>query len=64
MLENRGADNDSAFLAAPERWPMLEGVPVIGREEIAGWPAGKPYYSDDPVCPYTNGRPWVKMTAV
>ena len=40
----------------------LEDIPTISREEIAGWPIGKPYYSGDPVCPYTNGRPWIKMT--
>ena len=48
---------------APEYEHMLtERIPTIGREEIAGWPVGKPYYSDDPVCPYTNGLPWIKMT--
>ena len=63
MLENSGAYNDSAFLARPERWPAIEGIPVIGCDEIESWPAGKPYYSNDPVCAYSNGRPWVKMTA-
>ena len=62
MLENGGANNDSAYIAHPERWSKLDGVPVISREEIASWPAGKPYYSDDAVCAYTNGRPWIKMT--
>jgi len=62
-LENSGANNNSAYVARPERRTKIDGIPVICREEIAGWPAGKPYYSDDPVCPYTNGRPWVKMTA-
>ena len=62
MLENGGANNDSAYVAHPGRWPEIEGIPVISREEIAGWPVGKPYYSDDPVCSYTNGRPWIKMT--
>ncbi|MCL2425959.1 MAG: hypothetical protein FWD05_06440 [Oscillospiraceae bacterium] len=61
-LENAGANNDSAFIAHPKRWEKIPGIPTISREEIADWPAGKPYYSDDPVCPYTNGRPWVKMT--
>jgi len=62
MLENGGANHDSAFIAQPARWAKLEGVPTISREEIADWPAGKPYYSDDPDCAYTNGRPWIKMT--
>jgi len=62
LLDNNGASHDSAYLAHPEPWKKIEGIPIISREEIAGWPAGKPYYSDDPVCPYTNGRPWVKMT--
>jgi len=62
MLENGGANNDSAYIAHPERWQKIEGIPTISRDEIASWPAGKPYYSDDPVCPYTNGRPWIKMT--
>ena len=62
LLENAGANNDSAFIAHPERWDKIEGIPTISRDEIADWPAGKPYYSTDPVCPYTNGRPWVKMT--
>ncbi|MCL2201667.1 MAG: hypothetical protein FWB75_06840 [Oscillospiraceae bacterium] len=62
MLENGGANNDSAFIAAPARWEKIEGIPTISREEIAAWPSGKPYYSDDPDCAYTNGRPWVKMT--
>ncbi|MCL2152004.1 MAG: hypothetical protein FWH57_03435 [Oscillospiraceae bacterium] len=62
MLENGGANNCSAYIARPERWPKIDGIPTIKREEIAGWPTGKPYYCDDPVCRYTNGRPWVKMT--
>ena len=62
-LENSGAYNDSAYLINTGRWSVIEGVPVISREDIAGWPAGKPYYSNDPVCGYSNGRPWVKMTA-
>ncbi|MCL2496609.1 MAG: hypothetical protein FWF04_04250 [Clostridiales bacterium] len=62
LLENSGANNDSAYIAQPARWPKLAGIPTISRAEIADWPVGKPYYSDDPVCPYTNGRPWVKMT--
>jgi len=61
-LENRGANNDSAYIAYPARWAKIDGIPTISRDEIADWPAGKPYYSDDPVCPYTNGRPWIKMT--
>ena len=61
MLENAGARNDSAYVAHPVRWPKIEGIPTISRAEIPEWPAGKPYYSDDPICPYTNGRPWVKM---
>ena len=64
MLENGGANNDSAYVTHPARWPGIDGIPTISREEIAGWPAGKPYYSDDPVCQYSNGRPWVKMTPV
>ena len=47
---------------APQYESMLEDIPAISREEIAEWPVGKPYYSNDPICPYTNGRPWVKMT--
>jgi len=62
MLENGGANNDSAFIAKPARWEKIEGIPTISRDEIAAWPAGKPYYSDDPDCEYTNGRPWIKMT--
>ena len=62
FLENNGAGNDSAYIYRPGRRPKIEGIPTIRREEIAGWPAGKPYYSDDPICPYTNGRPWIKMT--
>lgn len=60
-LANSGAANDSAYICKPERWEKIEGIPTISREEIADWPVGKPYYCDDPVCPYTNGRPWVKM---
>jgi len=60
--ENGGANNDSAYISHPGRWDRIEGIPVISRSEITNWPAGKPYYSDDPVCPYTNGRPWIKMT--
>jgi aldehyde:ferredoxin oxidoreductase len=63
MLENGGANNDSAYIASPERWPEIGEIPVIGRDEIPGWPEGKPYYCDDPVCLYANGRPWIKMTA-
>ena len=63
LLENPGAAHDSAYVARPGRWPKIDGIETIRREEIAGWPAGKPYYSEDPVCPYTNGRPWVKMDA-
>jgi aldehyde:ferredoxin oxidoreductase len=63
LLENPGANNDSAYIAQPARWPKLEGIPTISRAEIAAWPAGKPYYSEDPECAYSNGRPWVKMTA-
>jgi len=62
LLENAGANNDSAFIAHPVRWDKIEGIPTISRDEIVDFPVGKPYYSDDPVCPYTNGRPWVKMT--
>jgi len=61
-LENGGANNDTAYIAHPERWQKIDSIPTISRDEIAGWPAGKPYYSDDPVCAYTNGRPWIKMT--
>jgi len=61
-LSNPGAANDSAFVAHPQRWEKIEGIPTISREEIADWPVGKPYYSTDPDCEYTNGRPWVKMT--
>jgi len=63
MLENGGANNSSAYIGTPERWQRIEGIPTISRDEIADWPAGKPYYCEDPVCPYTNGRPWIKMTA-
>jgi len=62
MLENSGANSESAYIANPARWPKLEGIQTISRDEISSWPAGKPYYSEDPACPYTNGRPWVKMT--
>ena len=62
LLENGGANNGSAYITPPERWLKIDGVPTISRDEIPDWPAGKPYYSDDPVCPYTNGRPWIKMT--
>jgi len=62
LLENNGAGNGSAYIAHPARWEKIDGIPTIGREEIAGWPVGKPYYSEDPICPYTNGRPWIKMT--
>jgi aldehyde:ferredoxin oxidoreductase len=62
MLENGGSNNDSAYVAHPMRWRKIEGIPVIRHEEIAGWPVGKPYYSNDPVCHYSNGRPWIKMT--
>jgi len=64
MLENGGANNDSAFIANPKRWEKIEGIPIISRDEIASWPAGKPYYSEDPDCAYSNGRPWIKMTSV
>jgi len=63
LLENPGAEQASAYIAQPARWPKIAGIPTISREEIADWPIGKPYYSDDPVCPYDdNGRPWIKMT--
>ncbi len=62
IYENKGANHDSAFIAHPKRWEKIEGIPTISREEIAAWPPGKPYYSEDPICPYTNGRPWIKMT--
>ncbi|MDO4582163.1 MAG: aldehyde ferredoxin oxidoreductase C-terminal domain-containing protein [Bacillota bacterium] len=58
-----GANNREAFLGKPERWEKIEGIPTISRDEIADYPVGKPYYCDDPLCPYTNGRPWIKMTA-
>jgi len=61
-LANPGAANDGPFVAHPPRWEKIEGIPFISREEIPDWPAGKPYYSTDQDCPYTNGRPWVKMT--
>ena len=62
ILENAGANNDSAYIAKPTKPEKIEGIPTITREEIADWPVGKPYYSDDPDCSYTNSRPWVKMT--
>ncbi|MCL2365428.1 MAG: hypothetical protein FWC75_00070 [Oscillospiraceae bacterium] len=62
MLENGGANNDSAFIAQPKRWEKIEAIPMISRDEIPDWPTGKPYYSTDPDCAYTNGRPWIKMT--
>ncbi|MDR2570838.1 MAG: hypothetical protein LBD23_11185 [Oscillospiraceae bacterium] len=62
LLENSGANNDSAYIAKPERWFKIDGIPTISREEIADFPASKPYYCDDPDCAYTNGRPWIKMT--
>ena len=61
MLENKGACNNSAYIDRPDRWEVIEGIPAISRDEIDEWPVGKPYYCDDPVCGYTNGRPWVKM---
>ena len=60
-LESGDLNHDSAFIAHPKRWQKIEGIPTISRDDIAEWPAGKPYYSYDPVCPYSNGRPWVKM---
>ena len=61
-LSNPGAANTSPWIAKMARWEKIEGIPTISREEIPGWPVGKPYYSTDPDCSYTNGRPWVKMT--
>lgn len=60
-LYRPGANNPDPYVANPKRWNRIEGIPVISRDEIADWPIGKPYYSEDPKCPYTNGRPWVKM---
>ena len=61
-LECTGADAEGPFLCHPKRWEKIEGIPTISHDEIADWPVGKPYYSYDPKCPYTNGRPWIKMT--
>lgn len=57
-----GANNPHPYVAHPQRWEKIPGIPTLSRAEIAAWPAGKPYYSQDPECPYTNGRPWIKMT--
>ena len=61
-LSNPGAANNSAYVLRPVRWEKIKGIPTISRAEIPDWPVGKPYYSEDPDCAYTNGRPWVKMT--
>lgn len=62
-LYRPGANNPDAYVAHPDRWEKIAGIPTIKRAEIADWPTGKPYYCDeDEKCPYTNGRPWIKMT--
>lgn len=62
-LYRPGANNPDAYVAHPERWSKIPGIPTISRAEIPNWPVGKPYYCDEADdCEYDNGRPWIKMS--